>query len=68
MGDSCGMTEGMGGHTRRSNAAVPAVDYAEGDSVGLFASPCSFRSPFVDSTCSLYGRPVRAAIQLLLVN
>ena len=32
MGDSCGMTEGMGGHTRRSNAAVPAVDYAEGDS------------------------------------
>ena len=36
--------------------------------VGLFALPCSFRSPFVDSTCSLYGRPVRAAIQLLLVN
>ena len=31
--------------------------------VGLFALPCSFRSPFVDSTCSLYGRPVRAAIQ-----
>ena len=40
----------------------PVVD------VGLFALPCSFRSPFVDSTCSLYGRPVRAAIQLLLVN
>ena len=36
--------------------------------VGLFALPCSFRSPFVDSTCSLYGRPVRAAIQLLLVK
>ena len=36
--------------------------------VGLFALPCSFRSPFVDSTCSLYGRPVRVAIQLLLVN
>ena len=38
------------------------------DFVGLFALPCSFRSPFVDSTCSLYGRLVRAAIQLLLVN
>ena len=38
------------------------------DCVGLFALPCSFRSPFVDSTCSLYGRPVRAAIQLLLVK
>ena len=36
--------------------------------VGLFALPCSFRSPFVDSTSSLYGRLVRAAIQLLLVN
>ena len=37
-------------------------------SVGLFALPCSFRSPFVDSTCSLYGRPVWAAIKLVLVN
>ena len=45
----------------------PIYRRAEG-SVGLFALPCSFRSPFVDSTCSLYGRPVRAAIQLLLVN
>ena len=41
---------------------------SESGSVGLFALPCSFRSPFVDSTCSLYGSPVQAAIQLLFVN
>ena len=41
---------------------------SESGSVGLLALPGSFRSPFVDSTCSLFGRPVRAAIQLLLVN
>ena len=36
--------------------------------VGLFTLPCSFRSLFEDCTCTLYGRPVRAALQLLLVN
>ena len=47
-------------------ALVPEAERV--GNVGLFALPCSFHSPFVDSTCSLYGRPVRAAIQLLLVN
>ena len=29
--------------------------------------PCSFPFVFVDSSCRLYGRPARAAIQSLLV-
>ena len=58
----------QGGHstTRVLLTSRPQAEIKE--IVGLFALPCSFRSPFVDSTCSLYGRPVRAAIQLLLVN
>ena len=55
-------------HMQRKQIHDIKITAQGGLSVGLFALPCSFRSPFVDSTCSLYGRPVRAAIQLLLVN
>ena len=70
QGSDCGMSVRCQGLFLYITTASLSVSFLSSASniVGLFALPCSFRSPFVDSTCSLYGRPVRAAIQLLLVN